>query len=181
MITYTEIKFLSLISQFFFSFETFASISGGSTLQRGTKPVMGIKSKMESKRYDCSLNQSKSTLSCDFFPLKFPYKHNAYWKIMHIANSWYSKHNKWGSPYSFLAVPDVYNFVFTDLNECYSSPCENGGSCVGDYKNYTCTCTKDWIGRNCEIAHSKLFFPDCLNRLFYYIIHHFINKTAVEK
>lgn len=127
---------------------------------------MGIKSKMESKRYDCSLNQSKSTLSCDFFPLKFPYKHNVYWKIIHIANSWYSKHNKWGSPYSFLAVPDVYNFVFTDLNECYSSPCENGGSCVGDYKNYTCTCTKDWIGRNCEIAHSKLFFSDCLNGLF---------------
>lgn len=66
----------------FFSFKTFASISGGSTLQRGTKPVMGIKSKMESKRYDGSLNQSKSTLSCDFFPLKFPYKHNVYWKII---------------------------------------------------------------------------------------------------
>ncbi|XP_073256200.1 uncharacterized protein [Porites lutea] len=41
-----------------------------------------------------------------------------------------------------------------DLNECYSSPCENGGSCVGDYKNYTCICTKDWLGRNCEIAHN---------------------------
>ena len=79
MITYTEIKFLSLISQFFFSFKTFASISGGSTLQRGTKPVMGIKSKMESKRYDCNLNQGKSTLSGDFFALKFPYKHNVYW------------------------------------------------------------------------------------------------------
>ena len=80
MITYTEIKFLSLISQFFFSFKTFASISGGSTLQRGTKPDMGVKSKMESERYDFSLNQSKST--CDFFPLKFPYEHNVYWKII---------------------------------------------------------------------------------------------------
>ncbi|KAJ7362177.1 Milk fat globule-EGF factor 8 protein [Desmophyllum pertusum] len=39
-----------------------------------------------------------------------------------------------------------------DLNRCYSGPCENGGSCVGNNKNYTCTCTKDWIGRSCETA-----------------------------
>ena len=101
----------------------------------------------------------------------------------HIAYSWYSKHNKRGSPYSVITGPDayVYNFVFTDLmNKCYSSPCENGGTCVGDYKDYTCTCTKDWLGRNCEIAR-KLFFPDCLKGLFYHIIYYFINKTAVEK
>ena len=81
MITYDYWNWVPLTYfPFFFSFKTFASISCGSTLQRGTKPDMGVKSKMESERYDFSLNQSKST--CYFFPLKFPYKHNVSWKII---------------------------------------------------------------------------------------------------
>lgn len=38
-----------------------------------------------------------------------------------------------------------------DLNECYSSPCENGGSCDGDPKRFICTCPKGFAGQNCEI------------------------------
>ncbi|XP_027038521.1 tolloid-like protein 1 [Pocillopora damicornis] len=37
-----------------------------------------------------------------------------------------------------------------DLNKCYSGPCDNGGSCVGNKNEYTCICLSDWAGKNCE-------------------------------
>ncbi|PFX17234.1 Lactadherin [Stylophora pistillata] len=37
-----------------------------------------------------------------------------------------------------------------DLNKCYSGPCENGGSCVGNKNDYTCFCLSDWAGKNCD-------------------------------
>ena len=46
------------------------------------------------------------------------------------------------------------NWLFTaflsDLNKCYSGPCDNGGSCVGNKNEYTCICLSDWAGKNCE-------------------------------
>ncbi|KAF6018837.1 CUBN [Bugula neritina] len=38
----------------------------------------------------------------------------------------------------------------TDINECESSICQNGGTCTNTPGNYTCACTEYAVGRNCE-------------------------------
>ncbi|XP_060571634.1 sushi, von Willebrand factor type A, EGF and pentraxin domain-containing protein 1-like [Ruditapes philippinarum] len=34
---------------------------------------------------------------------------------------------------------------------CNSGPCQNGANCTNLLGGYTCTCTKGWIGKNCDI------------------------------
>ena len=37
----------------------------------------------------------------------------------------------------------------TNLDECASGPCENGGSCTDEMAAYTCNCHVGWTGLNC--------------------------------
>ncbi|KAM6980927.1 fibulin-7 [Aplochiton taeniatus] len=37
-----------------------------------------------------------------------------------------------------------------DINECASSPCMNGGTCVDEVNQFSCTCTKGWAGATCQ-------------------------------
>ncbi len=41
---------------------------------------------------------------------------------------------------------------FTDINECASNPCRNGGTCVDGINSYTCQCVQGYFGTNCEIG-----------------------------
>ena len=43
----------------------------------------------------------------------------------------------------------------TDLDECESSPCQNGGRCVDHYKEYECVCPDKFTGTNCELGKKK--------------------------
>ena len=47
-----------------------------------------------------------------------------------------------------------YNvWIFSlDINECDSSPCQNGGTCNDGINSYTCTCVPGYTGGNCEIG-----------------------------
>lgn len=38
----------------------------------------------------------------------------------------------------------------TEVNECESSPCLNGGHCVDLVDNYTCVCLEPFVGQRCE-------------------------------
>lgn len=40
----------------------------------------------------------------------------------------------------------------TDINECESSPCQNGGTCQDLTGTYACVCNESFIGYNCENA-----------------------------
>ena len=40
-----------------------------------------------------------------------------------------------------------------DVDECDSSPCQNGGTCVDGINSYTCNCKKGYIGSNCETGN----------------------------
>ena len=41
-------------------------------------------------------------------------------------------------------------FIFTDIDECASNPCDNGAMCINLQNQYTCTCTGGWQGTHCE-------------------------------
>ncbi|CAI5645656.1 fibulin-7 [Oreochromis niloticus] len=37
-----------------------------------------------------------------------------------------------------------------DINECASSPCLNGGTCVDEVNQFSCVCAKGWAGVTCQ-------------------------------
>ena len=49
--------------------------------------------------------------------------------------------------FSYLMLTFVN--ILPDINECLTSPCSNGGTCVDQYLGYNCNCTDQWLGQNC--------------------------------
>ena len=43
-----------------------------------------------------------------------------------------------------------YDFYTTDIDDCVSVTCHNGGSCVDNKDGYKCTCTAGYTGEHCE-------------------------------
>ncbi|XP_074652971.1 cubilin-like [Tubulanus polymorphus] len=41
-------------------------------------------------------------------------------------------------------------WTLLNQNECNSSPCQHGGSCIDSYNGYVCQCLPNWEGKNCE-------------------------------
>ena len=47
---------------------------------------------------------------------------------------------------------------FVDIDECASSPCQNGGSCTDVVNGHTCICVDGYDGPNCENGKVILFY-----------------------
>ena len=46
---------------------------------------------------------------------------------------------------------NVNNYYVVDINECLSSPCENGGTCSTPQLNmFSCKCAAGYTGTNCD-------------------------------
>ena len=42
-------------------------------------------------------------------------------------------------------------YIITDIDDCASSPCQNGGTCIDKENAFTCTCLADlYTGEICE-------------------------------
>lgn len=37
----------------------------------------------------------------------------------------------------------------TNIDDCVTGPCQNGGTCIDEVAKYTCQCTSDFMGQNC--------------------------------
>ena len=57
-----------------------------------------------------------------------------------------------------LTMADIWHFfdvwiynsaVFPDVDECHTSPCENGATCVEEIDGYRCLCTEQYLNINC--------------------------------
>eukprot|EP00064_Thunnus_orientalis_P003724 superscaffoldBa00000316_g3735 len=44
-----------------------------------------------------------------------------------------------------------------DINECASSPCLNGGTCVDEVNQFSCVCAKGWAGATCQSPMPTFF------------------------
>ena len=43
--------------------------------------------------------------------------------------------------------------MFTDINECTSTPCMNSGTCSDTVNGYTCICADGHTGIHCETGN----------------------------
>ena len=43
-----------------------------------------------------------------------------------------------------------YSNHIADIDECASSPCQNGGNCIDIVNGHTCNCIDGYDGANCE-------------------------------
>lgn len=51
----------------------------------------------------------------------------------------------------FLHRVFTFHFIpYLDINECESSPCLNGGTCIDFVNGYHCLCLPGWEGATCQ-------------------------------
>lgn len=47
---------------------------------------------------------------------------------------------------------------FTEIDECATDPCQNGGSCTDLVASYSCVCVAGYEGNNCETGTKYFLF-----------------------
>ena len=52
--------------------------------------------------------------------------------------------------YGHFTMTSIVIVLFSDINECDSDPCENGGSCENSIGSFMCTCVAGYEGDTCE-------------------------------
>ena len=50
----------------------------------------------------------------------------------------------------------LFSYPPTDIDDCSSGPCENGGTCIDLFNDFNCTCSLGFTGRNCSISKCSL-------------------------
>ena len=46
----------------------------------------------------------------------------------------------------------------TDIDECSSNPCKNGGTCIDGVNMFTCDCPTGFYGYNCDSKFSVILY-----------------------
>ncbi len=57
----------------------------------------------------------------------------------------------------------VYQYTLPDINECGSSPCLNGATCVDLVNGYGCVCAAGFGGLQCQIS-KMINFTDMVTK-----------------
>jgi len=49
----------------------------------------------------------------------------------------------------------MFPILHTDINDCISHNCQNGGTCKDGVASYTCTCANGYTGELCQTSTYK--------------------------
>ena len=79
--------------------------------------------------------------------------------------------------------------IFSDIDECLSNPCQNGGTCSNMVNQYSCNCAGGYQGTNCETSENKRYLslkysfikPMYLGGLSYNCLMRYGEVTAFEQ
>ena len=58
-----------------------------------------------------------------------------------------------------VTIMTKIQILYADIDECASSPCQNGGTCVDGVNSYTCNCDVGYAGKNCEPGNILMIYP----------------------
>src|SRR4051812_11985156 len=58
---------------------------------------------------------------------------------------------------------NIHRTMSTDINECASLPCQNGGTCTDGVNSFTCTCTAGFQGLLCATNVNECASNPCTN------------------
>ena len=67
---------------------------------------------------------------------------------LHLLNSIHTIDSIVKRNYDLQRIKLIY--IFSDIDECTSGPCQNGGSCVDGLNSFTCNCPSGFTGVLCE-------------------------------
>ena len=71
----------------------------------------------------------------------------------------------------------VIGFFSSDINECETDLCENGGSCENTIGSFTCTCAAGYDGDTCENGKDTWILYNNLN----YFVRSYIKYTRTSE
>lgn len=90
---------------------------------------------------------------------------------------------------SNIAFPWITFLSFpSDINECASSPCLNGGTCVDEVNQFSCVCAKGWAGATCQspmptcrynTPHSQTTHTWCVFTSLSYLLTYCTNSDSI--
>ena len=60
----------------------------------------------------------------------------------------------------------LVTYFVSDVDECSSNPCENGGTCIDGFNEYSCQCVPGYMGANCETGSYCRFSLSFINSVF---------------
>ena len=58
----------------------------------------------------------------------------------------------------FYIIVHYHTQIHSDIDECSSNPCQNGGTCNDDINGYICTCVEGYDGHTCDNGTSVILY-----------------------
>lgn len=76
----------------------------------------------------------------------------------------------------------MYKIIISEINECISSPCQNGGNCHDQINQYNCSCLPGFNGTHCENGFYYIIIYYQLLLINYDLtLIHFFNSTDINE
>lgn len=60
-------------------------------------------------------------------------------------------------------ITNSNKFLLSDINECASEPCMNGGTCFDRENGFYCHCMAEWKGPICQLDADECAGSPCQN------------------
>lgn len=91
------------------------------------------------------------------------------WEITHLCDSTRLQHSSLTSSsvvWLLDSESSLSSSPLSDIDECLSSPCANGGTCTDEVNGFSCVCAKGWAGPTCQSPTPTCGFEFAQNHIY---------------